>query len=580
MEVSNKSGRPYESMKILYDEHQIKSNFKCVCSKCVKTKNNLDKINRYLEKNDRQINTDSTREDSNNCSKPNTIVKFLNKGKEKDHKESVVERVDSEFINTSNRNYIQPNRINLTNQITERIEIINLVDNPSLEMSEGRVPINTIDSTYIQSNSEHLTNQTSEKNKIVNSVDNSGLETSKEIVLTSTRDSDYKQTNRGNLTNQISEKSIFFNSVDNSGLEMSEEMVLGHKLEAIANGRVLIFTGDKLHEYYGKQHFELVGTVQQIVSGIQLKGITVTKIDNGFELTIVAFDDLDYITLIDTKLHSKLFGGIKLKPLKSKLFIHITIKKSLNIDPALDSSLANELKAQGIEKITKDKNNDSNVSTRAMVEVNSVEKWYNILENGLTISKIHHIAKRWKFTSKFCKKCHRYRHTTGKCKQSNEMQRCSTCAVIHKGNEICSKMIKCFNCRSNEHKSGSNNCPVWIEEERRCNSSYEEMLASKKPQTSKYNTRAEVSSGVSSKVFSVSSSASNQANSTMMRLIQNIQEEQVKLDKRMTSVELDVSEVKKVVGDTIKSEFEKFKIESSLRNKQDLMEVLANFQKI
>jgi len=65
-----------------------------------------------------------------------------------------------------------------------------------------------------------------------------------------------------------------------------------------------------------------------------------------------------------------------------------------------------------------------------------------------------------------------------------------------------------------------------------------------------------------------------------MRLIQNIQEEQVKLDKRMTSVELDVSEVKKVVGDTIKSEFEKFKIESSLRNKQDLMEVLANFQKI
>jgi len=369
----------------------------------------------------------------------------------------------------------------------------------------------------------------------------------------------------------------------------SEEAAVSIKLEALANNKILMFTGNSLVQYENAKHAELVNEIYKVISGIQVKSVVIKKNASlKHELYITAFDELDYAMLKEEK-HHVMFGGVQLRPIKCKLFLHTIINKDTQVDCSKDNLLQRELSQQGIERITLDKMNESTgKSCRAMIEVNSVEKWFELLGKGITIHQKYYGIKCWKFQPKFCKKCLRYRHKTANCQTFTNSQkvRCQTCTQIHNDNESCSLLTICYNCKSTEHKSGSKQCPVWVEEDRKCNSLYDELLAIKKPAYSKYNMKYNDNQYKQSDAASTSSghSSTGRMDDSIMALkkhIERLEKDQKevaikmsklenKMETRMEKIEKEVSSLPEALKSELRSMGQSYE-ESSLRNMRVLM---------
>ena len=522
--------KKYAVIKNEYDEHQAKSNNKCDCSTCKFAKENMTAILKKIAKDKAKMDNNMTSDESENeslAAKPNLT-----------NKNNKQLRIENELLNASTS-------ASLKNNNRQTISISNFLNKNFLKSNE-----NKIETTDVPAENSKLSYSEASKRK-------------------SESDSKEPNANKQNITNYISnynlEKISNEQTTDDQtsqlAIRMNEVESTENKLECLANGKHLVFGGDNLKNWINKSHKELITELQKVVNGILVKGITIVK-EN--ELHIICYDEVDYSILKSEKWQEKAFGGIKLLPIKSRLFIHVLVDAKLEIS---NTTLSEDLQRQGIEMITKDKpppsSKQHNKKLRAMVEINSVEAWYSALEQGIIIDGVHHVAKRWKFTAKFCKKCHLYKHNQNKC--SIEGNRCETCSLNHSSPDQCTKIIRCFNCRATTHKSGSQQCPVWRKEEALCNQLYDEMFIIRQPKSTKYNKHVNLhepdatnrfnnnprSSASSGCYSSVASSANKQVNMTMINLIDELRKEQENQASRLTAVETKVEEIQGSIKSTL-----------------------------
>ena len=93
------------------------------------------------------------------------------------------------------------------------------------------------------------------------------------------------------------------------------------------------------------------------------------------------------------------------------------------------------------------------VKKKVKIEVDSVEKWYCLLNNGIYIDNKHYIIQPWVFKPRQCSRCASFNHTEENC---NKINRCLHCTKDNHNIEDCKAAngkFECLNCGNDHDKN-------------------------------------------------------------------------------------------------------------------------------
>lgn len=115
--------------------------------------------------------------------------------------------------------------------------------------------------------------------------------------------------------------------------------------------------------------------------------------------------------------------------------------------------------------------NKKSMKMKVKIEVDSVEKWYRLLNNDFYIKNQHYNVQPWIFKPKQCCYCSSFDHMEEFC---NKIERCLHCSKEDHKSEYCQatkSKFKCLTCEK-KHASYSTKYQSVIKEVLKANSYY------------------------------------------------------------------------------------------------------------
>lgn len=256
-------------------------------------------------------------------------------------------------------------------------------------------------------------------------------------------------------------------------------------------------------------------------------------------------------------------NSLKIGTKHNRLFLRIFLDRDIDIDnnEAVNKAIIDYELFKLMRTTTYDK---KSVKKKVKIEVNSVEKWYGLLNNGIYVENKHYLVQPWVFKPRQCNNCASFDHKEENCKK---IKRCLHCAKDnHKVEDCKAAKYECLNCGI-DHFSYSLKCTVVNREDILANSFYIRLLKERNIMD-KYvrlyeheiNINEDNKSVINDQISRINITNDEDSNSLQNQLKWNLSilERLVKIERRDESIESRIAELyssfSEIRSDIIRSE--------------------------
>ena len=149
-----------------------------------------------------------------------------------------------------------------------------------------------------------------------------------------------------------------------------------------------MFTGSNLKNFIGAEMDE----IRKFDKKMKIKKAEIKMIQNQYYLKIISHDKITNDSLENKAWLASAFDGIKKVPTKKRLFLRIFLNTNIKLENnQLVEKAISENKLVNIKRTVKFGTNDIKPKTR--IEVDTLAKWYDLLETDIYIGKRHFLYR-------------------------------------------------------------------------------------------------------------------------------------------------------------------------------------------